>query len=229
MNNDLVAVLGDVSIKVGKFYDGKRKEKYQQTINRLVSTYGALEKDLAKEERYEATYTSLVKKGKELMKEGNIKENKKLEYYLRYCEAALYDFRDNIEPLNLIMKAYLMTCILFFVLSPQFFSFILPLLFTLPVFLGLKGLKKRALNGLLYAVMIVPMGIMVSVVWLKNAYLVISGNTFGEYVATLAGSYGLSVEMTNSMVVSFIGLSAVLLVSSFVTLYSAIKYRKMFI
>lgn len=229
MNNDLVTVLGDVKVKVGKFYDGKRKEKYQKDLENLIKQYGTLEKDLATEERYEPIYSSLIKRGKELIREGNVRDNKKVEYYLRYCNAATYDFNDDIQHLNTILKSFIMTGVLFFVLAPMYFSYILPLLFVLPVFLGLRGMKSRTLNGLMIGVSVVPMALMVATVWLKNAYLLITTNTYDSFVAGLAKQYNIAIETSNSLAISCIGLSCVLLVSSVLTVYNAYKYRKMFI
>lgn len=225
MEKDLVAVLEELSKKINKTYGGKQKEKFQKEINGLINEYNTLEIPEALEE----TYESLKNKGKELMKESNIKQEKKVDYYLRYCGAAVYDFKGNLQPLNTILKSFLLTSTLFFVLAPQYFSFILPLIFVLPIFMGLRGMKKRVLNGLLVGTAVVPMAILVSMVWIRNAILTITSGTFGDFVAQLAKSYGFSMQFTQNLAVACIAMSVVMLVSSIVLLYSAIKYRKMFI
>ncbi|MHB1392060.1 MAG: hypothetical protein ACYCYE_03105 [Clostridia bacterium] len=223
MEKDLITVLEEVSKKVNKTYAGKKKEKFEKDITELINEYNTLEIPEALNE----TYESLKNKGKELMKESNIKQEKKVEYYLRYCGAAIYDFKGNLQPLNIILKSFLLTCVLFFVLAPQYFSFILPLIFVLPIYLGLKGMRKRVLNGLMMGVAVVPMAILVSIVWIRNAILTM-GN-FAPFVNQLAQSYGFSYEFTKNLAIACILLSVVLLVSSIVLLYSAVKYRKMFV
>lgn len=225
MEKDLVIVLEDLSKKINKVYTGKNKEKFEKQINGLISIY----KDLDIPTALDETYESLKNKGKELMKESNIKQEKKVDYYLRYCAAAVYDFKGNLQPLNAILKAFLLTCALFFVLAPQYFSFTLPIIFVIPIFMGLRGMRKRVLNGLIIGVAVVPMAILVSIVWIKNAVLTITSGTFGNFVSQLAQSYGFSYEFTQNLAIACIMLSLVMLASSIILLYNAIKYRKMFI
>lgn len=225
MEKDLVVILEEINKKTKKIYSGKKKEKFEKEINGLINEYNTLEIPEALNE----TYESLKNKGKELMKESNIKQEKKVDYYLRYCGAAIYDFKGNLQPLNIIMKSFLLTCVLFFVLSPQYFSFIMPLIFVLPIFLGLRGMRKRVLNGLYMGIAVVPMAILVSIVWIRNAVLTISSGTFGDFINQLAQSYGFSYEFTKNLAIAFILLSIILLVSAITLIYNAIKHRKMFI
>jgi hypothetical protein len=225
MEKDLVTVLEELNKKVKKAYMGKKKEKFEKDINGLINEYNSL--DIP--EALTDTYESLKNKGQELMKESNIKQEKKVDYYLRYCGAAIYDFKDNLQPLNTILKSFLLTCVLFFVLAPQYFSFVLPIIFAVPIFLGLRGMRKRVLNGLYMGVAVVPMAILVSVVWIRNAILTLTSGTFGSFVAELAQSYGFSIEFTNNLAIACIIMSVVLFASAVTLLYSAIKYRKMFI
>ncbi len=223
MEKGLTVVLEDIKKKVDKIYAGKAKDKYDRRIEELLSEYAALEIP----EKHIDIYNSLINRGKELQKESNIKNTKKLDFFLRYCGAAQYDFRDNMAPLNLIMKSFLLTCVLFFVLAPQYFSFILPLIFVIPIFMGLRGIKKRMMNGLMMGVSVVPMGLLVSIIWLRNAYLTL-GN-FDVFVSGLAQQYHFSLEFTRNLAVACIMMSAVMFGSSIVLLVSAIKHRKMFI
>lgn len=223
MEKDLVTVLEDISKKISKVYAGNKKSKYEKEIARLTAKYRALEIP----EELNETYESLKNRGRELLKEANIKNEKKVDYYLRYCEAAIYDFKGNMKPLNTILKSFLLTAILFFALSPQYFSFILPLIFIIPVFLGLRGIKQRSLNGLMIGVSVVPMAILVSTVWLRNAVLTM-GN-FSEFVNSIAQHYKFSYEFTKNLTIASIALSVVMLGSSITLLVSAIKHRKMFI
>lgn len=225
MEKDLTSILAELNRKLGKTYTGKKKNKYETEINGLIKEYNTLEIPEALNE----TYESLMNKGRELMKESNIKQEKKVDYFLRYCGAAIYDFKGNLKPLNTIMKSFLVTCVLFFVLAPQYFSFIMPLIFVIPVFLGLRGMKKRVLNGLYMGIAIVPMAILVSAVWIRNAIITLSSGTFNDFISQLAASYGLSYEVTQSLSIVFIILSIILLASAITLIYNAMKHRKMFI
>jgi hypothetical protein len=139
MEKDLLIVFDDINKKINKYYTGSKKEKFNKLVEELKKDYSSIEV----QERHMETYESLVNRGKELIRENNIKDEKKVSYYLRYCGAAEFDFKDNIKPLNLIMKSFLLTCTLFFVLGPQYLGFVMPLLFVLPIFMGLKGIRKR--------------------------------------------------------------------------------------
>jgi len=225
MEKNLVITLEDINKKVGKVYTGKKKEKFEKEIMALIDIYKTLEIPEALNE----TYESLKNKGKELVKESNIKQEKRLDYYLRYCGAAIYDFKGNLKPLNTIMKSFVLTVVLFFVLAPQYFSFILPMIFVLPIFLGLKGMRKRVLNGLMMGAAVVPMGILVSIVWIRNAVLTISTATFSVFIDQLAKSYGFSPAFTQNLAIACIIMSVVLFGSAITLLYNAIKYRRMFI
>ena len=223
MKEDLLLVLEDIKKKITKFYDGKKKDKYCNQIDTLKQEYTTFEIP----ERHQETFDSLVKKGKELLKDTNIKDEKKIAFYLRYCGAAEYDFKDDLKPLNTILKSFLLSCTLFMVLAPQYFSFILPLIFVIPIFMGLRGMKKRVLNGLMIGISIVPMGLLVSIIWLRNAILTIGH--FDVFVNDLAQQFNFSIQFTQNLAIACIALSVVLFVSSITLFVSAIKYRRMFI
>lgn len=223
MEKDLILTLEEIKKKIDRTFEEKKKIKYGTEVIDLIEKY----KVLVIPEHQQATYESLVKKGNELLRDQNIKDESKVNYYLRYCGAAIYDFEENIKPLNLIMKAFLLTSLLFFVLAPQYFSFILPLIFVVPIYMGLRGMRKRVLNGLMMGVSVVPMAILVATVWLRNAYL--SLGNFDAYVAGLAQTYKFSIEFTRSLTIACIFLSVVMLASAVTLLVTAIKYRKMFV
>lgn len=225
MEKDLVLILEDLKKKISKAYGGKKKEKFEKDITALIISYNELEipEELAE------IYESLKNKGKELAKESNIKNAKKVDYYLRYCGAALYDFKGELKHLNTVLKSFLLTAMLFFILAPQYFSYILPLIFAIPIFLGFRGMRKRVQNGLLMGAAVVPMAILVAMVWIRNALITISSGTFGEFVNQLAQNYGMSYEFAQNLALACIAMSAVMLASSIIFVYNAYKYRKMFI
>ena len=225
MEKELIPVLQDINKKLKKFYSDKKRTKYEELIKEIIEAYTALD---IPEERIDI-YDSLVSRGKELIKDVNMKDNKKVEFYLGYCRAAIFDFNDNVKPLATILKLFLLTAALFFVLSPQNFSFVLPIVFFLPVFMGFRGIRNRQFNGLFIGLSIVPMAILVSIVWIRNAILTISTGTFGDFINGLAQSYNVSFEFSRNLAIVFIFMSVVMMVSSISFLIYGIKYRKMFI
>ena len=225
MEKDLVVVLEELAKKINKNYSGKKKDKFEKELTGIINIYKTLEIPEALNE----TYESLKNKGKELMKESNIKNDKKLDYYLRYCRAAVYDFKGDLGHLNTIMKTHMLTSMLFFILAPQYFSYILPLIFAIPIFLGFRGMRRRVQNGLFMGGAVVPMAILVAMVWIRNALITISSGTFGEFINQLAQSYGMSYEFSQNLAIACIALSAVMLGSSLLFVYNAYKHRKMFI
>jgi hypothetical protein len=224
MDTSLVITLEDLRRKLERSdIEDKNKQKYIKDLKNLVEQYRKVEVS----DNHKATYDSLVKKGRELAKDANVKDKGKIEYYLRYCNAALYDFNENIKPLTRITLAYILTCMLFFVLSPQYFSFILPLILIIPIYMGLKGLKKRTLNGLMFSMSVIPIAILTSAAWLRNAFL--ASKNFDAFITSLATQYKMQAASARNTVLIFMVLSAVLLLSSIYSAVMGYKYRKMFI
>lgn len=225
MNKDLVAILKDIKKIMSKTYTRKNKVWFEKEIAVIIDVYNKLEIPEALNE----TYEGLKSEGKELMNESNIKDDKKVEYYLRHCRAAVYDFKGNLRPLNTILRSFLISVILFFILAPRYFPFLLPLIYILPIFFGFRGIKKRTMNGLLMGVSVLPITILLSIFWIINAFLTISKGKFSEFIAQLAKSYGFSQGFAQNLAIPFILLSIVMLISSLTLLYNAIKNRKMYV
>jgi hypothetical protein len=226
LDKELIVVLNDISKKLERHYKGRKLEKYRKQLSNVASIYENLEIG----EDFTSLYNSLVNRGKELKSDLNLRDRNKLEFYIRYVNAAVYDFTNNIKPLNTVLKSFLLTATLFFVLSPQYFSYVLPIVFILPTFLGVRGMKKRTFGGLVIGALLLPMSLMVSVVWLKNATLVYTGTGIDAYIAQLASSYGIeSLEFAKNMFNAMIMLSLVMFGSSIYSMYTMFKYRKMFI
>jgi len=224
METYLHNVLEEVQSKIQTTKTEERKKTiFVKELSVLIGDYRSIKIP----EYHQGLYKSLIKRGKELLKDKNINDIKKVEYYLRYCHAALYDFNENIKPMNHIIKSYLVTCVLFLVLSPQYFSFILPILFILPIFLGLKGMKKRSYNGLMMGLSVLPIGLLTSVTWLKNIYL--ASGDFNAFFLSIARQYNIAFETARSLTLTCAALSFVLLVSSVYSFILIMKYRKMFV
>lgn len=224
MKKELVDVLNELNANIKKQYAPAKQGKYDKEIRGLIEKYTTVET----QERHEETYVSLMKRGKELIKVANLKDEKKLQYFLRYCHAAYYDFTDNIKPLNWLIRSYMITVMFFYIMAPQYYGYILPLIMVVPIFIGLRGMKKRSLNGLITGCAVVPLAIMVGVTHLKFMSMAISGG-YDAYLAAQAAQYNLPVEAASSLLSAFNLISLVMIGAGVFTAYLGIKHNKMFI
>lgn len=224
MKKELVDVLQELNVGIKNQYDPGRQAKYSKEINALIERYNTVET----QERHEETYVSLMKRGKELIKVANLKDEKKLKYFLRYCHAAYYDFTDNIKPLNWLIRSFMITVMFFYIMAPQYYGYILPLIMVVPVFIGSRGMKKRSLNGLITGCAVIPLGIMVGVTHLKMMSMA-AARGYDTYIAEQAVHYNMPVGSVTSLLSVFNVISLVMICSGVFTCYLAVKHNKMFI
>lgn len=223
MDKALNIVLKDIALKLDRTnFAAKNKDKYKDQINSLMERYNNIE---VSDNRIE-TYNSLVKKGRELLKD-NIKEESKLKYYLKYCEAATYDFQGITKPLTLLIRMFLVSIAIFLVLAPQYFGPIFPLIFLVPVYLGLKGMKKRVVNGLMLSMAVMPMTLLSSAVCIRMSYL--ASTDFANYIANAAKNNNITETMAKYFAIGSGIFGVILLITSIITIYIGYKYRKMFV
>lgn len=65
-------------------------------------------------------------------------------------------------------------------LTPQFFGFFLPILFFIPIYIGLKGVKQRTMTGFYMTMSVIPVAFMTAVTWIRYGI-----NVKQDYVASL--------------------------------------------
>ncbi len=224
MKKELVDVLNELNEGIKKQYDPTKQAKYDKEIRGLIEKYNTVET----QERHEETYVSLMKRGKELVKVANLKDEKKLKYFLRYCHAAYYDFTDNIKPLNWLIRSFMITVMFFYMMAPQYYGYILPMIMVVPVFLGIRGMKKRSLNGLITGGAVVPLAIMVGITHLKIMSMA-AARGYDAFIAQQAANYNMPVESAAGLLSAFNIISLVMIGSGLFTAYIGIKHNKMFI
>ncbi|KYH35012.1 hypothetical protein CLTEP_10050 [Clostridium tepidiprofundi DSM 19306] len=117
-------------------------------------------------------------------------------------------------------------CALFLALSPQFLGFVLPLLFIIPIFMGLFGIKHRKKSGYLIALGIVPIAFAISTVWIKY-FISIRGN-FNTELTRISSHYSISVSTAQTLTLFFVALSFVMLFVSIVVFAKLLKYKSIF-
>ncbi|CCJ33032.1 MULTISPECIES: hypothetical protein [Caloramator] len=221
MDKNLLKLLDDIKIKLQRS-NLKNSDKYLKDIDAIKESY----KELQVKEEKRIIYESILNMGKDLLKEDKDFKNK-LELFIRYCNAAVYDFNDNIRPLRRITLSFTITSMLFMLLAPQYLSYLLPLLMILPIFLGLKGMRKRSLNGLILGLSVMPISILNSVIIIRNAYLV--RNNFNSFLLDLSKTYGRSLEFVKGLFIISTILGIIMLFTSIYTIYLGYKYKKMFV
>lgn len=226
MDKTLVVIFGDLEKKIEKL-DIKENKKagFQRDIKYLIENYRNLEIS----DNHKAVYDSLVNRGRELLKIfNNSKESVgKLDTFLRYGIAALYDIKGETQPLTKLVRTYLISCALFMALAPQYFSYILPLVLFVPMFMGLKGMKNRTINGLKIGMASMPMAVLTASIWVRNGIL--NMGNFEAHVLEMAKQMNSSIGFARNLTITFTIFGVILLVSSIYTIYSGWKYRKMFV
>ncbi|MGL5692472.1 MAG: hypothetical protein ACRCXA_00220 [Peptostreptococcaceae bacterium] len=204
-------------------------KKYNNKLENIKTQYEQIEVD----DKFKKQYNQLNSKGIELVRE--LKDNKKqdkhavnhnIEVYIRYLSASLYDFQGKTVYLRQYITSFLFSAMLFLALSPQFYGFILPVLFFIPIYLGLKGVKQRSMSGFYMTMSVVPMGIMTAVTWIR--YGMNAKVNYNEFVQAIVND-GVAVEIAKNLV--WIGpvLGVVLLGFSCLQLYRGFKAKNLFI
>lgn len=205
----------------------RRKEKYLLDLKNLTFQYENIEIP----EYFSKQYNQLNKKGKEII--NNIKRgmdsnniDNDLPIYIRYLKASLKDFKGETYILKNYLLVFYMTAALFLALTPQFYGYMLPLLFLVPIIIGVKGSKQRSINGFYMSMSIVPMGFMTGITWIRYGYQAIQN--FSVCVDAIVNT-GLSYNLAEKLIyIGSIG-GLVLLLLSCTQFYIGLKNRDLFI
>ena len=145
-----------------------KKDKYISKLKELHKLYINIEID----EKFKIQYNRMNEKGKEVIKElKSTKEKNKIEsvieVYTRYLTASLCDFQGKTINLRKYITSFLFCAMLFLALTPQFFGFFLPILFFIPIYIGLKGVKQRTMTGFYMTMSVIPVAFMTAVTWIR--------------------------------------------------------------
>lgn len=205
----------------------RRKVKYLSDLENLKSEYEKLKVP----DYFNKQYNQLNVKGKELIKDIKMGKDAQaiandLPIYIRYLKASLRDFKGETNKLKNYLLAFYLTATLFLALTPQFYGYMLPLLFLVPIILGVKGSKQRSINGFYMSMSIVPMGVMTGVTWIRYGYQAIQN--FNYCVEQIVSS-GLSQSLAEKLVyIGSIG-GVILFMLACTQFYLGIKNRDLFI
>lgn len=205
----------------------RKRQKYLKDLENLKSEYEKVEVP----EYFSKQYNQLNGKGKELIKDMRTGRDTQsilndLPVYIRYLKASLIDFKGETNVLKNYLLAFYLTAALFLALTPQFYGYMLPLLFLVPIILGVKGSKQRSINGFYMSMSIVPMGFMTGVTWIRYGYQAMQN--FSYYVQKIVSS-GLSQSLAEKLIyIGSIG-GVILLLLACTQFYLGLKNRDLFI
>ena len=204
-----------------------KKDKYISKLEELHKLYINIEID----EKFKIQYNRMNAKGKEVIKElKSTKEKNKIEsvieVYTRYLTASLCDFQGKTINLRKYITSFLFCAMLFLALTPQFFGFFLPILFFIPIYIGLKGVKPRAMTGFYMTMSVIPVAFMTAVTWIRYGI-----NVKQDYVASLKMivDSGISQNLAEILIVTGPVLGCVLFIFASIQLYQGIKTKDLFI
>ena len=204
-----------------------KKDKYISKLEELHKLYINIEID----EKFKIQYNRMNAKGKEVIKElKSTKEKNKIEsvieVYTRYLTASLCDFQGKTINLRKYITSFLFCAMLFLALTPQFFGFFLPILFFIPIYIGLKGVKQRTMTGFYMTMSVIPVAFMTAVTWIRYGI-----NVKQDYVASLKMivDSGISQNLAEIPIVTGPVLGCVLFIFASIQLYQGIKTKDLFI
>lgn len=205
----------------------RKKDKYISKLEELHNLYINIEID----EKFKIQYNRMNAKGKEVIKElKSTKEKNKIEsvieVYTRYLTASLCDFQGKTINLRKYITSFLFCAMLFLALTPQFFGFFLPILFFIPIYIGLKGVKQRTMTGFYMTMSVIPVAFMTAVTWIRYGI-----NVKQDYVASLKMivDSGISQNLAEILIVTGPVLGCVLFIFASIQLYQGIKTKDLFI
>lgn len=111
-------------------------------------------------------------------------------------------------------------------LSPQFFGPILAIVFILPIYMAIKGIKNRRKSGYLIAMGIIPIALGVSMLWIRYFIYIIPN--LNEEMLKLSSNIGFSFGTIKVITVVCSILGIVSFILSITTFTSLIKNKKIF-
>ncbi|HSQ89737.1 hypothetical protein [Romboutsia sp.] len=230
MNANLVIItINQLKSEIGKVQIMKdaKKKKYKSELDKLYNEYGNV--DIP--ENMKIQYNNLNSKGIELIKELKSSKDKdkletSVEVYIRYLKASLCDFEGKTNYLRKYITSFLFSSMLFLALSPQFYGFILPVLFFLPIYMGLKGVKKRSISGFYMTMSVVPVALMTSFTWIRYGI-----NAKIDYTGAVKSIVDTGVAQNLAEKLVYIGplFGCILLIFTSLQLYRGYKSKDLFI
>ncbi|MFT5876030.1 MAG: hypothetical protein ACI8WT_005032 [Clostridium sp.] len=133
---------------------------------------------------------------------------------------------DEVATMRKITLYFTLLCALFLMLSAQFTGPIMPLLFILPIIMGLMGVKRRRKSGYLIALAIVPLAFAISVLWIRYSISVFTDRT--NQIAKMSAEYNISAISAGAFTIVFFLLSILMISLSVIVFVKLRKNKELF-
>jgi hypothetical protein len=133
---------------------------------------------------------------------------------------------DEAITITKIRLYYAILCALFLMLSSQFTGFLMPILFIIPIFMGLIGIKAARKSGYLIAMAIIPLAFSISVLWIRYSIVVFSD--MKNQIAKISADYSMSIVTAQIMTISFFLLSIVMISLAVIMFVKLRRNKKLF-
>lgn len=214
-------------IQNSKILKERKSEKYIKELDILHKRYSEIEIN----EKFKKQYSQMNVKGTELIKQLKEAKDSKViesgvEIYIRYLKASICDFEGKTINLRKYITSFLFCAMLFLALTPQFYGFFLPILFFIPIYIGLKGVKQRTMTGFYMTMSVVPVALMTSATWIR--YGINVKNNYAVAIQDVISS-GISKGLAQVVVVVGPILGCTLFLLALLQLYRGIKSKDLFI
>ena len=133
---------------------------------------------------------------------------------------------DDALAMRKITFYFTILCALFLMLSSQFTGFLMPLLFILPIFMGLIGIKKRKKSGYLIAMAIVPLAFSISVLWIRYSISFFGDRT--NQIAKMVADYNITATTATAFNIIFFLLSILMISLSVIVFVKLRRHKELF-
>lgn len=224
MHNSIPKLLKNLKGKVdnGSYKKGYR-EKYLKKLDELSSLYSNIEVP----ESSMVTFENLLETGYSLLEDDTYLIPKKIEGFLALAYRDYYEFKGTIKSINLKLGvSYVITCALFLLLSSQMFPRIVPLLFIVPMFIGIRGISQRSFTGFTVGTSVIEMALLSSVIALITVFSAL--RKYDEFIKSLTIEYNKSPEFAQNALIFIVIVSILMLVVSIYNIVLGNKYKKMY-
>lgn len=213
-------------LKQPEYFNAPAAEKLSHKVTTIRNQFS--ETNIGEE--FAPIVEALCKKGYKVIEEIKMSKNDpkgnltKAKMYVRYLRAAYGDFQGlSIPAIKKYYRTFLVSAILFMLLSPWYFNFVLPGLMFVPIFLGSRGIKNRSYYGLLLGSLLIPVSFMTAIVWVPTI-----GNVAAN-AAQFQAQTGFSPQLAKAFAVGGPLLGAVLMASCALMVFYIQKARHYFI
>lgn len=206
------------------FLSGKEKDRALARLAEVRNRYSGLESI----DEASGVAAGLLEKGRKVLTTSPLRAEA-VAMFIRYANAAWYDLSGRLGPYKWYVRCFFASAIGFFLLAPQFYPAIMALLFILPVFLGIRGIKTRTVTGFTMTAMIFPVSLLAGTAGLRSFVMQGLFGNLEQYAAQLGSNYHVPQGIAAGMVIVFSVVSMISIVASVAGAIVGVKHRDLFV